>query len=266
MLRHAELPQIPVSDMRMMLKFNTKNYLQQELPNHVFDCHILLPRQNSRAGEGKANQKFKVLVGAARRKFVDDLKAAAKQAGLSPYFVAPSLVGPVNAFEMAQPEAFQGDVVALVDIGFKNSTISVLLSGELVLSRVVGIGADKLTSDLAETMGISYAEAEGIKIGMPQEVQGAIQNTLLSLGRELRASIDFFEHQHDKAVGQVFVSGGTARSEFIVQTLQSELMLPCKVWNPTGWLKLGLPPQQLGEIEQVAPQLAVAVGGAATAC
>src|SRR5262245_3300269 len=30
LLRHAELPIVPVSDMRVMLKFNSKTYLQQE--------------------------------------------------------------------------------------------------------------------------------------------------------------------------------------------------------------------------------------------
>src|SRR5947207_13704488 len=47
LLRHAELPQVPVSDMRTMLKFNAKNYLQQDLTEYVFDCHILPPRVNA---------------------------------------------------------------------------------------------------------------------------------------------------------------------------------------------------------------------------
>jgi len=88
---------------------------------------------------------------------------------------------------------------------------------------------------------------------------------LVPLGRELRASIDFFEHQHDRPVNQVFVSGGTARSEFIVQTLKDELGLETKAWNPVGVMKLALTPQKMGEIEQVAPQLAVAVGAALAA-
>src|SRR5688500_6929434 len=33
LVRHTELPLIPVTDMRVMLKFNSKNYLQQDLPN-----------------------------------------------------------------------------------------------------------------------------------------------------------------------------------------------------------------------------------------
>ncbi len=59
--------------------------------------------------------------------------------------------------------------------------------------------------------------------------------TLLApLGRELRASVDFFEHQQDKPVTQVFVSGGSARSDYIIQILQTELMVPCASWNPTN--------------------------------
>ena len=42
-VRQVELPQIPVDEMRMVLKNNTKGYLQQDMPNHVFDCHIFPP-------------------------------------------------------------------------------------------------------------------------------------------------------------------------------------------------------------------------------
>jgi Tfp pilus assembly PilM family ATPase len=96
-------------------------------------------------------------------------------------------------------------------------------------------------------------------------VQANLEALVLPLGRELRASIDFFEHQHDQTVGQVFVSGGSARSDFIVQTLQTELMAECKAWSPLSFLELALPPQQAAEIEHVEPQLAVAVGAATSA-
>ena len=265
-VRHAEMPQIPVSDMRQILKNNSKNYLQQELPGHVFDCYILPARQAPKLPEGAkatpSSSKLKVLAGGAKKQLVDDLQAAVKNANLVSEQIVPSIIGPVNAFELARPEIFSREVVALVDIGFKNSTICLLQEGNLILSRVVGIGGDRLTSGLAESLNIGYAEAEGIKVGMPTEVQANLETLLTPLGRELRASIDFFEHQQDKTVSQVFVSGGSARSDFIVQSLQTELMVTCKSWNPTSFLKLSLPPQQMAETEQVAPQLAVALGAA----
>ncbi|MSU57489.1 MAG: hypothetical protein EXS35_04795 [Pedosphaera sp.] len=270
LMRHVEMPRMPVDDMRLVLKNNAKNYLQQDLPNHAFDCYILPPRQGAAAPVEAAKpaagpQKQKALVAGAKNQLVNDFLSAIKSAGFVADHIVPGLLGPVNAFEMAMPEVFSREVVALVDIGFKNSSISILAEGELVLSRVVSIGGDRLTTGLAESMSISYAEAEGIKVGMANEVQPVLESLLTPLGRELRASIDFFEHQQDRPVSQVFISGGSARSEFVVQSLQNEMMVECKTWVPTTFLQMQLPPQQTAEIEQVAPQLTVAVGAAMAA-
>ena len=266
--RLLEMPQIPVSDMRQVIKMNTKNYLQQDLPGHVFDCFIIPPRA-PKAGEEKKSkptvQKFRVLVAGARRQLTDAVLAAARSAGLVAENLVPGLVGPMNAFERAQPEMFSKEVVALIDIGFKSTTVSILHEGELLLSRVVSMGGDRLTNGLADALGISYAEAEGIKVGMPMEVQAQLEALITPLGRDLRASIDFFEHQHDKTVGHVFISGASANSEFIVQHLQSHLMMECKTWNPLSFLQVSLPPQQMAEVEHVASQLGVAVGAALAA-
>lgn len=264
-LRNTELPPIPVSEMRLMLKFNTKTYLQQELTDHVFDCFILPVRINASKPEpAKGAAKHKVWVGGARNQLVNDLQKAARSAGLIPDQITLSGIGPVNAFERARPESFAREVVALVDVGFKTTTINILSEGELILNRVVTIGGDKLTAGLSEALGISYAEAEGIKVGMPAEVESTLTPLLSPLGRELRASMDFFEHQEERTISQVFVSGGGARSEFIIQALQTEMMVPCTNWNPASFLNLALPPQQIGELEQIAPQLAVALGAAAS--
>ncbi len=268
-VRQAELPQIPVQDMRMILRNNPKAYLQQDLPNYIFDCHIIPPRQLPKADDkskvAPLSQKFKVLVAGAKKQFVGEMTMAIIKAGFIPEGIIPSLIGPINSFELSMAEMFQKNIVALVDIGFKNSTICVLQEGELVLSRVVSIGGDKITGDLAENMGISYAEAEGIKMGMPTEVQPVLEALISPLGRDLRASLDFFEHQQEKHVSQVFVSGGSARSEFILKILEAEMTVTCRPWSPVSALQLALPPQQMAELEQVAPQLTVAVGTAIAA-
>jgi type IV pilus assembly protein PilM len=263
-VRHAELPRIPLDDMRMMLKHGARNYLQQDLPNHVFDCHFLgAPGAAPGAPESaKANAptKQKVLVVAGKQQLVEDYQEGAKSAGLSAEYIVPGLVAPVNAFELSEPQEFANSVVALVDIGFRHSSICILQQGELVLSRVVNFGGDRLTQAVADTMNVSYSEAEGIKLGMPHEVQSALDSVLMPLGRELRASIDFFEHQQDRPVTVAYLSGGSTRSEHMVQAVQSELMIETRTWNPARSLKLELPPEQVAEIEQVAPQLAVAIG------
>jgi len=261
-VRPADLPMVPVSDMRTMLKLNPRNYLQQDLTDCTFDCFILPPRPGVKAELPRPGQKTKVLVGALKNSSVESHLTAARTAGLQPEALVPELICPVNTFESAMPEAFSRDAVALVDLGFRHSSICVLMDGELVLSRVVGIGGDRLTTGLAEALGTSYGEAEGIKVGLVQEVEASIGPLLSPLSRELRASVDYFEHQHDRTVGHVYVSGAAARSDFLLQQLQTELMVPCAPWNPVAGVTPSLPASQMATLEQNAPLLTTALGAA----
>lgn len=270
LVRHVEMPPMPAEDMRMVLKNNSRVYLQQDMSGHVFDCHIASPRpKQAKAAESSkgspGQQKQKVLIAGAKKQLVEDFSLAARNAGFIPDHIMPGVIGPVNAFEKAMPEVFKNESLALVDIGFRSSSISILQEQELILNRVVAIGGDRLTAGLAESMNISYAEAEGIKIGMANEVQSVLESLLTPLGRELRASIDFFEHQQDRPVSHIYLSGGSSRSDFVVETLRRELMAECRTWNPTTCLKLALSPEQAAEVEHVAPQLTVAIGAALTA-
>ena len=284
-VRQVELPQIPVGEMRLVLKNNTKGYLQQDLPNHVFDCHIFPPKTTPASGKPAESAKsagvpkLKVLVAGAKRQSVDDFQMAVKNAGLTADCIVPGLVGPMNAFELAMPQVFANDSVALVDIGFKHSSICVVDRGELALIRVVNIGGDKLTAGLAEAMNITYADAEGVKLGLvprnksepggeiaAMEMQvTAFDAQVLPLGRELRASLDFFEHQQDRPVSQIYVSGAAAKSEMFLEMLRAEMIAECRTWNPTTFLQLALPGQQAVEIEHVGSQLGVAIGAALAA-
>lgn len=265
-VRLVDMPRIPLGDMRQAIKFNNKNYLQQDLPGHVFDCYPL-PQQKGQEGaiSGMGSQKQKVLVTGAKSKLAEDLVEASKSAGLVADHVVPSLICPGNAFEVALPDAFANEVVALVDVGFKSTFICILQQGAMVLNRVVSIGGNRLTEGISESMNISYSEAEGIKVGMPQEVQSQLESLVLPLGRELRASIDFYEHQNDRSVSRVYLSGGSTRSELILQSLQAELIVECATWNPASSLQTAMSEAQTAEFREVAPQLAVALGAAYTA-
>lgn len=268
-LRQVELPPISPDEMRLVLKTNAKAYLQQDFSNPVMDFHVFPQRPSAKSAEtskgSPASSKVNVLVFGAKQQLIDDIQMAVKSAGLVAHSIIPGVISPVNAFEISVPEAFAGESVMLVDIGFKQTSVCVVDRGELVLTRVVNIGGDRLTAGLAEAMSISYAEAEGIKVGMAPEVQSMLEMQIIPLGRELRASLDFVEHQRDRPVSQVYLSGGSAQSEMILQMLHSEMFVECKTWNPTQSLQLSLSETQAAEIVHVGSQLTVAIGAALTA-
>jgi len=245
LIRTLELPLVAPAMLPAFLRQNSNHYFQENLKDFDFGISVLTQSSPAPAADAPTAQKRqRVLVSGTKSSVVGDLESSSKAAGLAPAAIVLSQAGLFNAAMLAVPEVMGNSVVALVDLGFHNSTISFSVNGELGLSRVVPIGGHKFTSSLAAALGVPYAVAEGIKTVMPDKVQAKLQDYLAPLGQELRAAIDFFESQEEKKVTQILVSGGTARSDLIVDGLQTQLGVPCQRLDLTQCLKLSLPPEK----------------------
>jgi type IV pilus assembly protein PilM len=258
----TELPAASPSDLRKIVKLSPKNYLQQDLPDHVFDCYVT-PGEERETG-GRMRRKARVLVAAARRPLIEDLVDGAWDAGYVVEQITLSQVATANAFAAANPEEAPSETAAFLDIGFRHSTISILLRGRLALVRVVNIGAEQLADIMqqASTRGPAAGLEEDDNPGL-DAMQVSVQKAIRGLAKEVDASIGFFLSQNDVPVHQVYVSGGSARSHLILQTLEMEMGVPCRAWNPALTLKQeGLAASRGGDLEYEAPQLTVAVGAA----
>ena len=99
LVRSVDMPRIPTNDLRMVLKHNSKTYLQQDLTGNVFDCHILASDPLAKPGDAASPttnpQKQKVLVTGAKQQIIDNFVQGAKSAGLGLEHIVPRLVGPL---------------------------------------------------------------------------------------------------------------------------------------------------------------------------
>jgi type IV pilus assembly protein PilM len=265
-MRRLELPPVEVPEMRRLLKSNSKHFFQQDFTGYEFDCFVLPPPTGPHAAKdaGPAKKKW-VLVGGAKTVLVEQLSAAAKAAHLELAQVTLTQISLVDAAALALPPEAKKEVVALVDIGFQTSTISFLVNGELGLTRVVSMGGDKLTQDLAAAFNIPYQVAEGLKTVMPDKVQEKLNNSVAPLAQDLKAAIDFFESQEEKKVAQVLVCGGTSRSDMVMQGIQNQLGIPCQKWDGSGCVQVKLEPAKAEAFTKDAPLL-VSVLGTGVAC
>jgi type IV pilus assembly protein PilM len=258
----AELPAAAASDLRKIIKLSPKNYLQQDLPDHVFDCYVTAG--DDREAAGRTRRKARVLVAAARRPLIEDLVDGAWDAGYTVERITLSQVATADAFAAANPEEAPSETAAFLDIGFRHSTISILYRGRLSLVRVVNIGAEQLADVMqqASTRGPVVSQDDDENPGL-DALQVSVQKAIRGLAKEVDASVGFFLSQYDVPVHQVYVSGGSARSHLILQTLELELGVPCRAWNPALALKHeGEAASRGGDLEYEAPQLTVAVGAA----
>jgi type IV pilus assembly protein PilM len=262
LIRHVEFPQMPLDDMKKALKLNSAPYLHQQYTNFNFDCYIIPPRPVKEGEAAKGPSRLQVLVGGASTLDVLLFRNAIIGSGLVPLAINLAPVAVINAFESSNPQMMAEDTVALVDIGYENSVISIVNKGQPSLTRSIQFGGANITSHIAKTLSVDDKAAEDEKLKMSDAVQVLVASCLSSFARQVRSSVDFFERQHEVPVKRVFCSGGTALSNVILQFMTDEIGLPCRSWDATANIPKDLKNLSEETLKEQGPNYAVAVGTA----
>jgi type IV pilus assembly protein PilM len=214
----------------------------------------------------------KVLLAAAKRTILDDHALMLTDLGLQPVSVGIDGFALGNAFELSDlvnPGVREsGRTVALIDIGATKSSINILRDNISCFAREVPMGGDDLTQALTRRIGIDSVAAESLKRDPGDQinvVQEAVAQVLEDLGNEINLSFDFFENQFDGEVHDVLLTGGAVLLPFLEENLEKIFEKRTRVWNPIEGLKVKSDNVDVEALNQFAPQLAIAVGLAASA-
>jgi type IV pilus assembly protein PilM len=269
-LRIIEQPDTPVDLLRNALRLNGLAVLNQECRDFVLDVAQVgslvddrSPSEKSSSAGGTAvvNQT-KYLVGGIPREQVKQIAAAASKVRLSPELLQVAPVCSFNAFEVAYPEIFSEDAFLLLDMGHLQSTVLIGSRGELVLVRSIDYGGKALMHALTAEDALD-ADAAWLMIQQGDEGMTEIcRVSLQRLGMEVRNSIGFFEGQREEQINRIFVSGGLARAETVLQALSDELSLPCEIWDPLETCEVALPAAKRQALPNEFVSLNVACGAA----
>lgn len=279
LLRIVEQPNTPIDLLRNALRLNGLMVLNQECKDFVLDCALLSPaatngsRTNGTVnGSGEAseapvpasngNAKTKYLVGGMLRPTVKQISEACSKSRVSADILQLAPVCSFNAFEFAYPETFAKEAFLLLDMGHLQSTVMIGSRRELVLVRSIDYGGKALTHALTADGAL---DASAARVMMQEGDAGMAEICRASLARlatEVRNSIGFFEGQHEQSIHRIFVSGGLARTETILQTLSDELGLPCEIWDPLETCEVALPPAKRQALPHEFVSLNVACGAA----
>jgi type IV pilus assembly protein PilM len=269
-LRIIEQPDTPVDLLRNALRFNGLAVLNQECKDFVLDVAPVGSPTNEGATPEKPSgpagtsvlTQTKYLVGGIQRSQVKQIVAAAGKIRLSPELVQVAPVCSFNAFEVAYPETFANEAFLLLDTGHLQSTVLIGSKGELVLVRSIDYGGKALMYALTAEDAL---DADAAWLMIQQSDEGMIEicrGSLQRLGMEVRNSIGFFEGQREEQINRIFVSGGLARAETVLQTLSDELSLPCEIWDPLETCEVALPPAKRQTLPNEFVSLNVACGAA----
>jgi len=283
LLRIIEQPNTPIDLLRSALRLNGLMVLNQECKDFVLDCAPLSPgatngsATNGSGTNGAANGsteapapasaqngvgRTKYLVCGMLRPTVKQISEACSKSRVPADILQLAPVCSFNAFEFAYPETFAKEAFLLLDMGHLQSTVMIGSQRELVLVRSIDYGGKALTHALTADGAL---DASAARVMMQEGDAGMAEICRTSLARlatEVRNSIGFFEGQHEQSIHRIFVSGGLARTETILQTLSDELGLPCEIWDPLETCEVALPPAKRQALPHEFVSLNVACGAA----
>jgi Tfp pilus assembly PilM family ATPase len=273
LLRIVEQPDTPVDLLRNALRWNGLAVLNQECKDFVLDVAPVAIRADSNgraASESTGNvavqssvaTKTRYVVGGLLRDKVKQISDAMNKVRVPGQVLQLAPVCSFNAFEIAYPEIFNHEGFLLLDLGHLQSTMLIGSKGELVLVRSVDYGGKALGQALTAEDALEEAAAWLLIEQGDPGMADVCRTSLVRLATEVRNSIGFFEGQREESIFRIFVSGGLARFETILQTLSDELGLPCEIWDPLETCEVALPSGKREALPHEFVSLNVACGAA----
>ncbi len=270
LLRIIEQPDTPIDLLRNALRLNGLAVLNQECKDFVLDCAPVsahganghAANDNSLPEATNAVARKKYLVGGMLRPTVKQISEAMSKTRVTADILQLAPICSFNAFELAYPEIFANDTFLLLDMGHLQSTVLIGSKKELVLIRGIAYGGKTLTQAITADGALDTNAARVMMNGGDPGMAEICRTSLNRLALEIRNSIGFFEGQREESIHRIFVSGGLARTETVLQALSDELSLPCEIWDPLETCEVALPAAKRQELPHEFVSLNVACGAA----
>ena len=246
---------------------NLMNVIRVEADKYIpFDVdEVVLDAQ--RMPDQVQGEEMRVLLCAVKRSLIDEHVTLLQGVGLQPEVVDVDSFALGNAYELRGRLSTQVEdqekTVALVDVGANKTNVNILRGNISYFIREIYLGGDDLTSSISKRLGIELHSAENLKREAgdnAEQLREAVMSSIEDLGNEIHLSLDYFENQFDKAVDEVFLSGGASRLKFLGEAFEKIFEKRVRAWDPTENMKLEDGTVDAPKLRENAAQVAICVG------
>jgi type IV pilus assembly protein PilM len=246
-------------ELELQVENEASQYIPFALDEVSLDFDVIGPANNS-------PEDVEVLLAATRKEKVEDRVAVAEAAGLMPTvmdiesYAARMVIDRITA---QLPNAGQGQIVALFQIGAQVTYISVLLDGQPIYEREQPFGGNQLTQDIIRAYGMSYEEAEAKKKSneLPEGYERELLDPFLeSAAMEVTRAIQFFFTSTPYTrIDQIFLAGGCAIIPNLVDIIANRTKISTSVVSPFKGMQLSINVREK-HLRNEAPAYLVACG------
>ena len=160
--------------------------------------------------------------------------------------------------------------LALVDIGARSTTCSIIDRGSLKISHSFDVSGNNLTERISKALSVDYKEAEDLKKkydiysksqdGERENIREILMPLIDLIASEIENVIQGFTRQEHKEVKKIILAGGVALLPGLAEYFKDHFKKEIEMANPFS--KLFFPPILDKTLETMGPSYSIALGAA----
>jgi type IV pilus assembly protein PilM len=259
-IKNIVLPPMSKDELEESIDWHAEEHIPYDLADVSLDYQVTVNSPDA----------TQVLIAACKRERIDNVRQAVQLAGKEPFVIDVDTFALQNCYELNyQPSDSQ--VVTLLNIGASTMNVNIVKGTRSLFSRDITVGGGQFTDILQRNLGLSFQQAEAMKRGVSNAVEGVDEKAIEPLmndvtevvAMEIQKTFDFYRATSDDnetVVQKILISGGGSKLKGLAQDLSRRLDLPVEILDPFRNIKVDSNKFDPDYLSEIMPEMAVAVG------
>lgn len=249
------LPSMSKEELPQAVQYEARQHIPLPLSEVTLDWQVV--------GERSINQKlndFNILLVAVPNEVIQQYQEIAKLAKLTIIALEAEVFGLVRALIKEEEK----EIVILVDLGARSTTVSIIDSGIMKISHSFDTSGNDFTSLIARGFSLDISEAErmkkerGLLLNQTSAVREAILPMIDLILSEMKKISQDFYLQENKNAKKIILAGGSGLLPGLADYFSKIMGIGVEIANPFS--DLYYPPILNDVLKEMGPSYAVAVG------
>ena len=259
-IKNIALPAMSDEELEQSIDWHAEEHVPYDLADVSLDYQVT----------GRTHDSIQVLIAACKRDRIENIRQAIQLAGKEPMVIDVDTFALQNCYEVNyQPDESQ--VVTLLNIGASTMNVNIVKGARSLFTRDITVGGSQFTDVLQRSLGLSFQQAEAVKRGVVNAVDGVqekaieplIGNVTEIVAMEIQKTFDFYRattEDNRTVVQKILISGGGSKLRGLAADLSARLELPVDILNPFRNIEVDDRKFDRGYLNEIMPEMAVAVG------
>ena len=256
-IKNIVLPRMSREELEESIDWHAEEHIPFDLADVSLDYQVT----------AETSEATHVLIAACKRDRIDNIRQAIQLSGRQPVVIDVDTFALQNCYE-ANYHPAESDVVTLLNIGASTMNVNIVKGTRSLFTRDITVGGSQFTDVIQRNLGLSYQQAEAMKRGTvhtsdEKSIEPLISNVTEIVANEIQKTFDFYRatsEDNHTVVQKILISGGGSKLQGFAQELSARLELPVEVLNPFRNIKVDDRKFDPGYIQDIMPEMAVAVG------